>query len=324
MIVGAAGHELVPAGQDGLRHRFGVGYDRMRIVLEFRRQRLVERDRFGGDHMHQRAALEAGEDRRVDLLGQVLVVGEDHAAARPAQRLVGGGRDDMGVRERRRVRSARDQPCKMCDVDDEIGADCVADRAETLEVPVPGVGRSAGDDELWLMLARQRLDLVHVDAVGRAVDPVGHRLEPPARHVHGRAVSQMSPCCEIEAHERVAGLHQRHERALIRLAARIRLNVGVAAVKQHAGALDRERLGDIDELAAAVITPARIAFRVFVGQHRPLSLQYGARHDVFRGDEFDLIALAAEFEFDRAGDFRVGCGERRRKRTSWSGPASGR
>ena len=85
--------------------------------------------------MHQRAALQAGEHRRVDLLGELLVVGEDHAAARAAQGLVRGRGDDMGVRERRGMRAARDQPGEMRHVDHEIGADLVGDRAEALEIP---------------------------------------------------------------------------------------------------------------------------------------------------------------------------------------------
>ena len=118
---------------------------------------------------------------------------------------------------------------------------------------------------------------------------------------------------EIEAHERVAGLHQRHEHALIGLAAGIRLHIGEPAVEQSAGALDRQLLGDVDELAAAVVAPARIAFRVFVGHHRALRLEHRARDDVLRGDQLDLVALAAEFELDRAGDLRIGVGERRGK-----------
>ena len=118
---------------------------------------------------------------------------------------------------------------------------------------------------------------------------------------------------EIEAHERVARLHQRHERALIGLAAGIGLNVGEPAVEQLAGALDRQLLRDVDELAAAVIAPARIAFRVFVGQHRALRLEHRARDDILRGDELDLVALAAELELDRPGDFRIGRGEGRGK-----------
>jgi len=44
--------------------------------------------------MHQRAALQARENRRIQFLGDRLVVAEDQAAAGATQRFVrGGGRD---------------------------------------------------------------------------------------------------------------------------------------------------------------------------------------------------------------------------------------
>ena len=126
-------------------------------------------------------------------------------------------------------------------------------------------------------------------------------------------MGQVASRREIETHERVAGLHERHERALIGLAAGIGLNIGEPAVEQFARALDRKLLRDVDELAAAVIAPARIAFRVFVGQHRALRFENRARDNIFRGDELDLVALTAELELDRAGDFRIGRSKRRGK-----------
>ena len=72
------------------------------------------------------------------------------------------------------------------------------------------------------------------------------------------------------------------------------------------GALDGQVLGDVDELAAAVVALARIALGVLVGQHRALRLQHGAGDDVLRGDQLDLVALAAELVADGAEDLRVG------------------
>jgi hypothetical protein len=77
--------------------------------------------------------------------------------------------------------------------------------------------------------------------------------------------------------------------------------------------LDRERLGDVDELAAAVVAPAGIAFGVLVRHHRALRLEHGAGDDVLRGDELDLLALTTELELDRAGDLRIGAREVRRE-----------
>ena len=123
---------------------------------------------------------------------------------------------------------------------------------------------------------------------------------------------------EVEPHEHVAGLHQRQEHALIGLDAGIGLDVGELAGEQLAGALDRQPFRDVDELAAAVIAPAGIAFGVFVGQHRPLRLQHSARDDVFRGDQLDLVALAAESRDRPRARFPDRRRRARRKRTNWS------
>jgi hypothetical protein len=122
-------------------------------------------------------------------------------------------------------------------------------------------------------------------------------------------MGQVAAGREVEAHEGVARLHQRHEHGLVGLAARIRLDIGELAAEQPAGALDGELLGDVDELAAAIVAPARIALGVFVGHHRALRLEHGARDDVLRGDQLDLVALAAEFQLDGAGDLGIDIGK---------------
>ena len=90
---------------------------RLDVELVVGLQRLAEGDRLGGDDVHQRAALEAGEHCRVDLLADLLVVGEHHAGARTAQRLVRRGGDDMGMRQRARMQAGGDQPGEMRHVD---------------------------------------------------------------------------------------------------------------------------------------------------------------------------------------------------------------
>ena len=192
--------------------------------------------------MHQRSALQAGEHRRVDLLGQRLVVGEDHGAARAAQRLVRGRGHDMGVRERARMRAAGDQPREMRHVDHQEGADLVGNGAEGGKVDGARIGAAARHDHLRLVLPGEAAHLVHVDAVVLPAHRVGHHLEPLARHVDGRAVRQVPAGGEAEAHEGVAGLHQRHERRLVGGAARVRLHVGEAAAEQLLGPLDGQQL----------------------------------------------------------------------------------
>ena len=81
------------------------------------------------------------------------------------------------------------------------------------------------------------------------------------------------------------------------------------AVEQLAGAVDGELLGLVDLLAAAVVAPAGIALGIFVGQHRARRLEHGARDDVLRGDQLDLLALAMQLALEHRIDRRIGFGE---------------
>src|SRR5262249_5594717 len=75
--------------------------------------------------------------------------------------------------------------------------------------------------------------------------------------------------------------------------------------EQLAGALDRQFLGLVDFLAAAVVAPPRVAFSIFVGEHRARGLEHSTRHDVLRGDQLDLFALAMKLAVEHCGNGRV-------------------
>jgi len=127
-----------------------------------------------------RATLQPWEDCRVELLSQILAVGEDDTTAGAAQSLVsGGGGDDVGVRDRVRVQSGGDEAGEVSHVDHEVGADKVGDSSELGEVELERVGRPTGNDQPGPMLERETLGLLHVDSevalahvVGRDVVPV--------------------------------------------------------------------------------------------------------------------------------------------------------
>ena len=122
----------------------------------------------------------------------------------------------------------------------------------------------------------------------------------------------------------VAGLQQRQQHRLVRLRAGMRLHVGEGAVEQALGAVDREALGDVDELAAAVIAPAGIALGIFVGEHRALRLEHGARDDVLGGDQLDLVLLAVQLAARRRGELGIAGGKAGAKRSRRAGCADGK
>ena len=75
----------------------------------------------------------------------------------------------------------------------------------------------------------------------------------------------MTAVAEIHAEYRIARVQQGEEDSGVCLRAGVRLHIGIIRAEEHFGALDGKRFNDIDMLAAAVITLARVALGVLVG-----------------------------------------------------------
>ena len=225
----------------------------------------------------------------------------------PRRRLVRRRRDDVGDRHRVRVDARRDEAGDVRHVDHEPGADGICDRAESLPVDHARVGRESGEDHLRPVLAREPLDLRVVDLAGRRIEAVLDGVEDLAGEVHLRAVGQMAAMVEAHPEQRVARGEQREIDGCVRLRAGVRLYVGVRGTEKRLRALDREFLGDVDELAATVVALARVALGVLVGEYRALRLQHPRARIVLRGDELEVLLLAAAFRGDRGSQPGVEC-----------------
>ena len=276
MDVGAAGEDRDAAGFEAGGEGLGVG-DRLPLAgAEGLGGGDLQGHRLGGDRVHQRPALLAGEDRFVDRF-RVLLAAEDHAAARAAEGLVDRRRDDVGVLDRVGVLAGGDEAGEVGHVDHQLGADRVGDLAEGGEVELARVGRPAGDDQRRPVLLGEPRDLVHVDPQVLAADVVGDRVVELAGDVELHPVAEVAAVVERHPEDRVARLDQRHVGGVVGLGAGVGLDVGVLGAEQLLGAVDRQLLGDVDLLAAAVVAAAGVALGVLVGQHRADRVEHRLR-----------------------------------------------
>ena len=69
-------------------------------------------------------------------------------------------------------------------------------------------------------------------------------------------------------------------------------------------------------LTTAVVSAARIALGVLVGQNAARCVQNGLRYDVFGCDQLDLVALPTQLVGNRIGNFRVRLSDMRREETA--------
>ena len=151
VAVGAAERDAQSALLELVGHGLGV-LDGLRLqFLELRRLRQLEGQGQRGEDVDVRAALLAGEDGLVELLGDVRVGGQQHRAARAVQRSCAWWTWSRGHADGRGHDARRHQAADVRDVRQEVRADLVRDLAELLPVGHPRIGGVAGDDQLGLV-----------------------------------------------------------------------------------------------------------------------------------------------------------------------------
>src|SRR5687767_7974866 len=157
--------------------------------------------------MLERSALSSRKHRLVDHLG-VLRLAENHSAARTAKRLVSRGRDRIGMRDRRRMMSSRNEARKMGHVNDELRTDLSRNFGERLELDDARVRARPGDDHLRTLATGYLLHRFVVDAAIIA-DAVVNRVIQQSGEIHRRAVREMATLRQVEPEHGIAGLEKR-------------------------------------------------------------------------------------------------------------------
>ena len=118
-------------------------------------------------------------------------------------------------------------------------------------------------------------------------------------------VRQMPAVGQIEPQNRIAGRTQRHIGRRVGLRAGVRLHVHMLRAEEPLGAVARQVLHHIGELASAVVALAGIALGVLVGEDRARRLQHRAADKVLRGDHLQPLVLAQNLLLNLAGNLRV-------------------
>ena len=304
MVVGAAGHDPKALLLEGRGHRLRVDDDLTCVGPEVVGRGLGESNRLGGDGVHERPPLPAREHALVDGLGMLLAA-HDHCPPGAAQGLVRSTGNYVGMLDRVVVHSPGHETDEMRRIDDEDGSDVVRDLPHRREVPAARISRGSRHEDLRPLPLGDVAHLVVVDELVFFANAVGDDVEHLAGEVDGRAVRQVAPVSELHAHKGVARDEEREVRSRVRLGPRVRLHVRVLGPEELLGSLDGEVLGDIDELAAAVVAAAGVPLGVLVAQRSAQRGEHRGRGEVLRGYELDLGVLPVDLVQNGRGRFRI-------------------
>ena len=304
MVIGTAGDKIKTTLHQRPGQSLGILHHLLRIKFELRLQRFLEGDGLGGDDVHQRAALNPREDIAVEFLG-VLFPAEDHAATRAAQGFVGSCGHILGIWNRIGVNASRHQTGNVGHIDHDHCSDLIGHLAESFEIDGTGISTRADHDHLRPVFFGKSFDLIVIDPAGFTFDAIGDDVKKFPGKVDRRTVRKMTAVRQVHPENRIARLTFSEIDRHVRLRTGMGLHIGMIGAKERLGTVDRQVLGDIDNVTAAVITLAGVAFCVFIGQHRALCFENILADKILRSDEFEVILLALGFMLDSRCDLRI-------------------
>jgi len=194
------------------------------------------------------------------------------------------------------------------------GAPMSSPIARIAEVDDPRIGARPDHDHLRPMLAREPPELLVVDPLVLFSHAVRDDRVELAGEIQRMPVREVPPVRQVHAEHGLARLEERQVHRHVRLRARVRLNVRVLGAEELFRARNRERLGDVDELAPAVVPTARISLGVLVRENRPRRLQDGTADEVLRRDQLEPVVLTVHLIPDCLRDLRIGVFQRARPR----------
>ena len=120
------------------------------------------------------------------------------------------------------------------------------------------------------------------------------------------AVRQVAAAREVHAEQSVTGLQDAEVDRHVGGRPGVRLDVGVLGAEELLGALDRQPLDHVDELAAAVVAAAGVALGVLVGEHAARRFEHRAADEVLRGDELEPFVLPSALVGDGGRNLGIG------------------
>ena len=127
-------------------------------------------------------------------------------------------------------------------------------------------------------------------------------LEQHAAEVHVMPVGEVTTVTQAEPQNFRSGLHEGQIGGEIRGRAGVRLDVGVGGAEEFLGPVARQSLRLVHELAATVVAPSGIAFRVLVREYASHRFHDREAGEILARDHLQLSTLTMELVCEHFGD----------------------
>ena len=228
MVVGPAGYDVNAAPDKDIGHCPGILDDLLLVRLELRFHGFLEGNGFRRNHMHERPALVARKDGKIQFLFNIRVgFCQEQAGPGAPQGLVGRSRRHVRDVDRAWIQPGSDQAGHVGDVGHQVCADLVGNFPESLPVQPARVRGKAGHDQLRPVFQRKLFRGVIINLAGVRIQAVLHRLVDSAGDVDRGPMCQVAAVGKAHSHDGVARLAQRQVNRAVGLGTGMGLDVGI-------------------------------------------------------------------------------------------------
>src|SRR5688572_23965165 len=182
------------------------------------------------------------------------------------------------------MQSGYDGTGDVRDIREHTGTDAFRNLTDSFEVDDARISRRATDKQLWLVFFGEPLQFVVIDRLSLARDSIVGNLVTQARKVQRMSVRQVPAMRQIHSQDLIAVMDRREIDGHVRLRTAVRLHIRMIRSEQFLCAIDGRLLDDVGVLTATVVTLARIAFSVLVGEDGTGRFEHGFTDKVLAGD----------------------------------------
>ena len=172
----------------------------------------------------------------------------------------------------------------MRHIDMENRTHFVSNSTEAGEIDDARISGATGDDDFRPMFLCKTLNFVEIDQVRFRIYTKLHSVEPFAGHCGLCPVRKVAAGIKAHTQNCITRFDQSEHDSAIGLCPGMWLHIGKASVEQRLSPFNGKRFNFVRRRATLVITLARIAFSIFVCEHRTLRFKHRFRNNVFRRD----------------------------------------
>ena len=284
MVVSTARNETEALCLQSFSKSLGIFNDIFRILSEVRLQSFAEGNSLSSNNVHQRAALQAGENRFIDFLCVFLIVGQNQTAARPTQGFMRSGSYNVSIGNRGRMQTCCNQTSNMCHINEQQSAVLMSNISNAFKINDTRICAGTGNNQLRLIFFRLSLDISIINHFGFLVYTVVNYVEIGTGNINRGSMAQMTALRQVHAHDGIARFQESKIHSHIGACTAMSLYISKISIEQLLSAFDSQGFNLVYIFAAAIITMSWVAFSVFIRQYAAHSLHNCRSNNVFRSD----------------------------------------